>query len=60
MNEVVLNKMFKDPNTGKDVYVLSIQKGDQYHHLSFTKEEYENFFYRVTSIYKNTNWEDKK
>lgn len=40
MFEVVLNKVFRDTNTNKDVYVLSIQMGSKFYNLNVTKEEF--------------------
>jgi hypothetical protein len=53
MFEVVLNKIFKDPENNKDVYVLSIQMGSKYYNLNVTKEEFLHLTSSMVSIRDN-------
>ena len=57
MFDVKINKMFKDTNTGLDVYVLSIQVGDKYYNLNLTKEELDKLCIRLKSMYDNNEIE---
>ena len=41
MFDIKINKVFVDPRTGQDMYVLSIQLGDVYYNLNVTKEQFE-------------------
>lgn len=53
MFEVVLNKIFKDPDSNKDIYVLSIQMGSKYYNLNVTKEEFLQLTGSMVSIRDN-------
>lgn len=53
MVEAKLVKTFFDNNTGKDMYVLSIRIKDNYHNITLTKEEFDNLFYSIRSIFNN-------
>jgi hypothetical protein len=53
MFEVVLNKIFKDPNSNKDIYVLSIQLDSKYYNLNVTKEEFLQLTGAMVSIRDN-------
>jgi hypothetical protein len=57
MFDIVINKLFKDPNTGQDIYVLSIQLGDKYYNLNVTKEEFNKICIRLKSIHDNSELE---
>jgi hypothetical protein len=53
MFDIKINKVFVDPRTGLDMYVLSIQLGDVYYNLNVTKEQFEKIAIRLKSIYDN-------
>lgn len=53
MFDVKINKVFVDPRTGQDMYVLSIQLGDIYYNLNVTKEQFEKIASRLKSISDN-------
>lgn len=53
MFDIKINKLFVDPKTGKDMYVLSIQLDDVYYNLNVTKEQFEKIAIRLKSIYDN-------
>ena len=57
MFDVKINKVFKDPNTMLDVYVLSIQFGDKYYNLTLNKEELDKLCIRLKSMYDNNEIE---
>jgi hypothetical protein len=54
MVDVKLTKLFIDPNTGLDVYILSFRLGNSYHSIPCTKEQFEGIFYGVRSIFNNS------
>lgn len=53
MFDIKINKVFIDPRTGQDMYVLSIQLGDVYYNLNVTKEQFEKITNRLKSILDN-------
>jgi hypothetical protein len=53
MFDIKINKVFVDPRTGLDMYVLSIQLGDIYYNLNVTKEQFEKIAIRLKSMYEN-------
>jgi hypothetical protein len=53
MFDVKINKVFSDPNTGEDIYVLSIQLGSVYYNLNVTKSQFEKIANRLKSISDN-------
>lgn len=53
MFDIKINKVFVDPRTGLDMYVLSIQLGDVYYNLNVTKEQFEKIVIRLKSMYEN-------
>jgi hypothetical protein len=53
MFDIKINKVFSDPNTGEDVYVLSIQLGSVYYNLNVTKAQFEKIANRLKSISDN-------
>jgi hypothetical protein len=53
MFEVVLNKIFRDSDSNKDIYVLSIQMGPKYYNLNVTKEEFLQLTGAMVSIRDN-------
>jgi hypothetical protein len=53
MFDIKINKVFVDPRTGLDMYVLSIQLGDIYYNLNVTKEQFEKIVIRLKSMYEN-------
>jgi hypothetical protein len=53
MFDVKINKVFSDPNTGEDIYVLSIQIGSVYYNLNVTKSQFEKIANRLKSISDN-------
>ena len=53
MFDIKNNKVFVDPRTGLDMYVLSIQLGDIYYNLNVTKEQFEKIVIRLKSMYEN-------
>jgi len=53
MFDIKINKVFVDPRTGQDMYVLSIQLGDVYYNLNVTKEQFEKIATRLKSISDN-------
>ena len=58
MVEVVLNKVFKDPNTGDDVYLLSIKmKNGDIHTIPCSKDEFILIHQKIKKIVNN-NLED--
>ena len=54
MVEVKLTKTFVDANTGKDVYILSIKIDSTYQSIACTKEQFQNIFYGIRSIFHNS------
>lgn len=54
MVDVKLTKTFVDTNTGKDVYILSIKIENTYQSIACTKEQFENIFYGIRSIFNNS------
>jgi hypothetical protein len=57
MFDVKINKVFKDPNTMLDMYVLSIQFGDKYYNLTLSKEEIDKLCIRLKSMHDNNEIE---
>lgn len=53
MFDIKINKVFVDPKTGQDMYVLSIQLDDVYYNLNVTKEQFEKIATRLKSIVDN-------
>jgi hypothetical protein len=53
MFDLKINKVFRDPNTLLDVYVVSIQFGEKYFNLTLTKDEIEKLSNRLRSILEN-------
>jgi hypothetical protein len=53
MTDIKITKLFKDPNTGTDIYILSIQMGSEYYNIPVTKIQFEEIFLRIRSIYEN-------
>jgi hypothetical protein len=53
MFDIKINKVFVDPRTGLDMYVLSIQLGDVYYNLNVTKEQFEKISIRLSSMLEN-------
>jgi hypothetical protein len=56
MFDVKINKVFIDPKTGLDMYVLSIQLGDVYYNLNVTKDEFRKIANRLKSISDNNEF----
>jgi|LauGreDrversion4_2_1035121.scaffolds.fasta_scaffold519243_2 hypothetical protein len=54
MTDIKITKLFKDPNTGTDIYILSIQMGTEYYNIPVTKTQFEELFYRMRAIFDNT------
>jgi hypothetical protein len=57
MTDIKITKMFKDPNTGTDIYILSIQMGNEYHNIPVTKIQFEEIFFKLRAIYDNVGIE---
>lgn len=55
MIDIKINKTFTDPNTRKDIYILSIQIDDRYYNIPVTKDEFDGICIRLKSIYDNTD-----
>jgi hypothetical protein len=53
MFDLKINKVFKDPDTLLDIYVVSLQFGDKYYNLNLTKEEIQKLTNRLKSIIEN-------
>ena len=53
MTDIKITNMFKDPNTGTDIYILSIQLGSEYHNIPVTKIQFEEIFFKLRAIYDN-------
>jgi hypothetical protein len=53
MIDIKLNKLFIDKNTGKDIYIISMQINESYHNIPVTKEQFDELFLRFRSIYDN-------
>lgn len=53
MTDIKITKLFKDPNTGTDIYILSIQMGTEYYNIPVTKTQFEEIFYKMRSIFDN-------
>lgn len=54
MVEVILNKVFKDNNTGEDVYLLSIKlKNGDIHTIPCTKDEFDMIYLKIKKIFNN-------
>jgi hypothetical protein len=57
MTDIKITKLFKDPNTGTDIYILSIQLGSEYHNIPVTKTQFEEIFFKLRGIYDNIELE---
>ena len=57
MTDIKITKMLKDPNTGTDIYILSIQMGNEYHNIPVTKIQFEEIFFKLRAIYDNVGIE---
>ena len=44
MTDIKITKLFKDPNTGTDIYILSIQMESEYYNIPVTKIQFEEIF----------------
>ena len=55
MFDIKINKVFVDPRTGQDMYVLSIQLGDVYYNLNVTKEQFEKITRWQRNTFKKSN-----
>ena len=53
MFDVKINKVFKDPDTMLDIYVLSIQFDSKYYNMTLTKEEFDKLCIRLKSMQDN-------
>ncbi len=53
MTDIKVTKLFKDPNTGTDIYILSIQMGTEYYNIPVTKIQFEEIFYKMRAIFDN-------
>lgn len=53
MFDLKINKVFRDPNTLVDIYVVSIQFDDKFFNLNLTKDEIEKLTQRLKSIIDN-------
>ena len=54
MTDIKITKLFRDPNTGTDIYILSIQMGTEYYNIPVTKVQFEDIFYKMRAIFDNT------
>lgn len=57
MFDLKINKVFRDPNTLVDIYVVSIQFDDKFFNLNLTKDEIEKLTQRLKSIIDNNELE---
>jgi len=57
MIDTKLTKLFKDPNTGADIYILSIQIEDQYYNIPVTKTQFDDLFLKLRAVYNNSELE---
>lgn len=57
MTDIKITKLFKDPNTGTDIFILSIQLGTEYYNIPVTKSQFEEIFLKLRGIYNNIELE---
>jgi hypothetical protein len=57
MTDIKITKLFRDPNTGTDIYILSIQLGTEYYNIPVTKSQFEDIFFKLRGIYDNIELE---
>lgn len=57
MTDVKITKLFKDLNTGEDVYILSIQMDEHYFNIPLNKKQFSEIFYKIRAIHDNTELE---
>jgi hypothetical protein len=57
MTDIKITKLFRDPNTGTDIYILSIQLGTEYYNIPVTKNQFEDIFFKLRGIYDNIELE---
>lgn len=57
MTDIKITKLFRDPNTGTDIYILSIQMGTEYYNIPVTKKQFEDIFFKLRGIYDNIELE---
>ena len=57
MTDIKITKLFKDPNTGTDIFILSIQLGTEYYNIPVTKSQFEEIFLKLRGIYNNIDLE---
>lgn len=57
MTDVKITKLFKDLDTGEDIYILSIQMDNQYFNIPLNKKQFSEIFYKIRSIHDNTELE---
>jgi hypothetical protein len=53
MIDVKIVKQFKDPDTGEDIYILSIQIDKNYYSIPVTKDQFLTIYQRMRSIQNN-------
>lgn len=58
MVDIKINKVFVDPNTGEDLYVLSMLMSGKVQCITVTKKDFEHLFIKLRSIYDNSEMFD--
>jgi hypothetical protein len=53
MIDVKIVKQFKDPDTGVDIYILSIQIDKNYYSMPVTKDQFQIIYQKLRSIQNN-------
>jgi len=57
MIDVKIIKQFKDPDTGVDIYILSIQINKSYYSIPVSKDEFEVLYQKIRYIKNNETLE---
>lgn len=57
MIDVKIVKQFKDPDTGIDIYILSIQLDKSYYSIPVTKDQFEKIYQKIRAIQNNETLE---
>jgi hypothetical protein len=53
MIDVKIVKQFKDPDTGVDIYILSIQIDKNYYSMPVSKDQFQIIYQKLRSIQNN-------
>lgn len=55
MIDLKVNKVFKDSDTGEDIYVISINLNGRYYNLNVNRKEYRKIWKKMKSIEENND-----